>query len=68
MLMMQPCGTLPTTDFHTPRGAAHGFQAMDHGVIDEVFTFIAGSNAGCIDYVSFSAAMERVPPNLRACW
>jgi len=35
---------------------------MDHGVIDEFFTFIAGSNAGCIDYVSFSAAMERVPP------
>ena len=48
--------------------AMMGFQAMDHGVIDEFFTFLAGSNAGYIDYVNISAAMERVPSNLRACW
>jgi hypothetical protein len=45
-----------------------GFQTMDNGVIDEFFTFLAGSNASYIDYVSFSAAIDRVPSNLRACW
>ena len=45
-----------------------GFHASDQGVIDEFFTFLAGSNAGFIDYVSFSSAMDRVPSNIRACW
>ena len=45
-----------------------GFQATDHGVIDEFFVLLAGSNAGYIDYVSFSSAIERVPSNIRACW
>ena len=45
-----------------------GFQTMDNGVIDEFFKFLAGSNASYIDYVSFSAAIDRVPSNLRACW
>jgi hypothetical protein len=45
-----------------------GFNASEHGVIDELFTFLAGSNAGYIDYISFSSAIERVPSNIRACW
>jgi hypothetical protein len=45
-----------------------GFQATDHGVIDEFFVLLAGSNAGYIDYISFSSAIERVPSNIRACW
>ena len=45
-----------------------GFHMMDQRVIDEFFTFLAGSNASYIDYVSFSAAIDRVPSNLRACW
>ena len=45
-----------------------GFDAFDQGVIDEFFAFLAGSNAGFIDYVSFSSAIERVPSNIRACW
>jgi hypothetical protein len=45
-----------------------GFETSDRGVIDEFFTFLAGSNATYINYVSFSSAIDRVPSNIRASW
>jgi hypothetical protein len=45
-----------------------GFPTSDHGLINEFFAFLAGSNEDFIDYMSFSSAIERIPSNLRACW
>jgi hypothetical protein len=45
-----------------------GFPTSDCDLMNEFFAFLAGSGREFIDYAAFSTAIERIPPNIRACW